>query len=250
MLSAALISAGVPESPLIEVMKSAASLLGFCKINVKREQRGKATGVSLRISLDEHIHGIEIPRAREYLKKTFLDYGIKGEYKDFAYRALTILGQAEQKVHAEKAMGVHHHHTPHLHEAQDIIIDLAGAAFGLQELDIHVSSVLCLSPVCVGGGKITFSHGTLDIPAPATAQIIEDYAIPFKKGPVEYELFTPTGAAILAALKPEYVKRDTYRNTLSGQEIIAGTGFGSLNISGEETGGPNALYIFLMDTRV
>lgn len=246
MLSAALLSAGVPEAQLVRVMKSAASLLDFCEITAKKEQRGEVTGIYLSISLDDHLHGIEVSRAHEHLKKTFLTNNIKGEYRDFAYKALTILGQAEQKAHIKKSMAVHHH-TPHLHEAQDIIIDLAGAAFGLQELKISLSSVVCLSPVRVGGGRITFSHGTLDVPAPATAQIIEDYAIPFEKGPVDHELFTPTGAAILAALEPEYVQRDTYKQTLLSQETIKGTGFGSLRIK-EGKQGPNALCIYLADS--
>ncbi len=102
----------------------------------------------------------------------------------------------------------HHTHNNHhnhdleesfLHEAQDIVIDIMGAVTGLQELGVQPRAFLTC-PVSVGGGHVHCSHGMLSIPAPATTVIIEEYNIPWKKGPIEKELFTPTGAAILAAL--------------------------------------------------
>ena len=246
MFSAALISAGAPEKDLIDVMISAASPLGQCEITALKEQRGDTAGIFLRISLEENLHGIKVKTAYEHLVKTCEQKGIKREYKEFSLKALTILGDAEQKAHAGESMENLHLHSPHLHEAQDIIIDLAGAAYGMQELGISLSSVTCLSPVCMGGGKIKFSHGTLDVPAPATTHIISDFAIPVKHGPVERELFTPTGAAILAALNPEFIERDTYKQNYPGQKVKQGIGFGTMRIKMEKKG-PNGLYIFLKE---
>ena len=95
----------------------------------------------------------------------------------------------------------HHHHEEEafLHEAQDIVIDIMGAAVGMQMLDIEPEADLS-APVSVGGGHVHFSHGVLPVPAPATSVILEQYGIQWKKGPIDKELFTPTGAAILAAL--------------------------------------------------
>lgn len=86
-----------------------------------------------------------------------------------------------------------------LHEAQDIVIDIIGAVTGMQQLDIEPSAELC-APVSVGGGFVHCSHGRLSIPAPATTVILRESNIKWEKGPVDVELFTPTGAAILAAL--------------------------------------------------
>lgn len=57
-------------------------------------------------------------------------------------------------------------------------------------------------PVSVGGGCVICSHGKLSVPAPAVAVILRESGIPWHGGPLDTELFTPTGAAILAALKP------------------------------------------------
>ena len=107
--------------------------------------------------------------------------------------------------------GIPHQHGAEgtvLHEAQDILIDVVGAAVGLQYLGVDLAQVICLSPVRVGGGFITFSHGRLPVPAPATRTILEKHGVPYAAGPVEQKLLTPTGAALLAALEPEFRPRD------------------------------------------
>jgi len=50
----------------------------------------------------------------------------------------------------------------------------------------------------LGGGEVTFSHGTWRVPAPATAELLKGF--PVRLGENEGELTTPTGAAIIAAL--------------------------------------------------
>jgi len=113
-------------------------------------------------------------------------------------------GSDHLRLHKE---GVPHRHSQEktvLHEAQDILIDIIGAAYGLQYLGISLGKVLCVMPVSVGGGMIRFSHGLLPVPAPAVAAILKNYKIPNVSGPVESELLTPTGVAILAALQPEW----------------------------------------------
>ena len=83
-----------------------------------------------------------------------------------------------------------------------------GAAAGLQHLGVDLRRVVCLSPVHVGGGFVTFSHGRLAVPTPATRAILEKYGVPYADGPVEQELLTPTGASLLSALAPEFRPRD------------------------------------------
>jgi len=107
--------------------------------------------------------------------------------------------------------GIPHQHATGeavLHEAQDILLDVVGAAVGLQYLNVNPDRVVCLSPVRVGGGFVTFSHGRLPVPAPATQAILDEYGVPYAAGPLEKELLTPTGASLLAALQPEFRPRD------------------------------------------
>jgi uncharacterized protein (DUF111 family) len=102
-----------------------------------------------------------------------------------------------------------------------------GAAAGLQHLAVDLNQVICFTPVAVGGGVITFSHGTLPAPAPAAAAILKQHRIPHVSGPVDVELLTPTGAAILAALHPLW----RGRQDLPAAAIRArGMGLGTKNL--------------------
>jgi uncharacterized protein (DUF111 family) len=85
-------------------------------------------------------------------------------------------------------------------------------------------------PVRVGGGRTgPTSHGRLPVPAPATAAILEQHAIPYQPGPIEAELLTPTGAAILAALSPAFIEREQATVSFSR----AGVGLGHRVFSGQ-----------------
>ena len=57
-------------------------------------------------------------------------------------------------------------------------------------------------PICTGYGMVKTQHGLLPVPAPATALLLEGMAV--FKGDEEGERVTPTGAAVLRYLNPEF----------------------------------------------
>lgn len=122
--------------------------------------------------------------------------------------------------------GVVHSHqgmeTGHLHEAADIVFDILGAVLLLQKLDIR--NVYYRVPVYVGGGSVNTSHGILEVPAPATRRILELFNIAWDNGPVQTELVTPTGAAILSGI--EAVPIGANRATEDFQIKAIGNGVG------------------------
>jgi uncharacterized protein (TIGR00299 family) protein len=77
--------------------------------------------------------------------------------------------------------------------AVDSIVDVVGACIGLDYLGV---SRLYASPLPLGTGWTRSAHGRLPLPAPATLALLE--GIPTYGTGLEYELVTPTGAAILA----------------------------------------------------
>jgi len=79
--------------------------------------------------------------------------------------------------------------------ARDAIADVVGACTAMSLL--NVDSIFT-TPISVGGGSLETDHGILPIPAPATAAILAKYHLITRGGPVEGELLTPTGAAMLA----------------------------------------------------
>jgi uncharacterized protein (TIGR00299 family) protein len=87
----------------------------------------------------------------------------------------------------------------HFHEvgAHDAVADVVGAAAGFVALGadrVHVSEI------ALGGGTARAAHGRIPVPGPAVLEILRRAGAPAHGGPVDVELCTPTGAAVLAAV--------------------------------------------------
>src|SRR5206468_2554881 len=89
----------------------------------------------------------------------------------------------------------------HFHEvgAADAIVDVVGACAGFELLGVER---FACSAINVGGGTVTFSHGTYPVPGPATTELVR--GVPIYSGPVQKELLTPTGAALLTTVADGY----------------------------------------------
>jgi uncharacterized protein (TIGR00299 family) protein len=86
-------------------------------------------------------------------------------------------------------------HVP-FHElgAVDTIVDIVGAAIGLDHLGVERVHA---SAVATGMGMMKTEHGLLPIPGPAVVELLK--GVPIYSRGITSELVTPTGAAILAA---------------------------------------------------
>ncbi|MDA2933898.1 nickel pincer cofactor biosynthesis protein LarC [Acidobacteria bacterium AH-259-D05] len=112
-------------------------------------------------------------------------------------RSVTIfrrLGEAEARVHETSLEEVHFHEVG----ALDSIVDIVGACIGFHYFEVEH---FFTAPLNLGGGTVTFSHGTWPVPTPATAELLMDF--PVYVGKVQGELTTPTGASIVTALVQE-----------------------------------------------
>ena len=212
MFAAALVSAGADFKVIQTAMQAAGEKLGSAQIELKQTADGSS---QLSIVLQSKQHHLGSDEAKTILEELCHRFAVREKYRAFGLKILEILVKAEKRAHAQYHIVMeenphhshphphpgkpHHHETTFLHEAQDIVIDIIGAVTGMQQLDLEPEARL-LKPVSVGGGQVHFSHGTHSIPAPATTVILEEYALEWQRGPLELELFTPTGAAILAAL--------------------------------------------------
>jgi uncharacterized protein (TIGR00299 family) protein len=106
-------------------------------------------------------------------------------------RIFTRLAEAEAKVHATTPESIHFHEVG----AVDAIVDIVGSVIGLELLGI---TRIASSAVNTGSGMVQTAHGLLPVPAPATAELLT--GIPLYQSAVQFELATPTGAAIISTL--------------------------------------------------
>ncbi|MBB6647954.1 nickel pincer cofactor biosynthesis protein LarC [Halobellus ruber] len=101
------------------------------------------------------------------------------------------LGEAESSVHDTDLESTAFHEVG----ADDAIADVVGVALLLDDLDVDR---VVTTPLSTGGGTTSMAHGEYPIPAPAVVEIATDAGWSLRGGPVDAELLSPTGAAILA----------------------------------------------------
>jgi hypothetical protein len=162
------------------------------------------------------------------IREMILSSALNDNVKQLSIKIFTIIAEAEAKIHSKAIDDVHFHEVG----AIDSIVDIVGAAICLDFM--KPDRILC-STIELGGGFVQCAHGTYPVPAPATAEIIKN--IPVRKGSVDYEATTPTGAAILAASVVQFTDHTEFK--------ILKTGYG---IGNKDASIPNVLRVFLCES--
>jgi len=142
-------------------------------------------------ALHEHGHG----RSLKEIQKIIAAAAISESAKKRALDIFTALGAAEAKIHNNEIESVHFHEVG----AVDAMIDIVGAAVGVEALDVE--EIVC-SPLNVGGGTVKCAHGVFPVPAPATVELLQ--GAPVYSSGIQAELLTPTGAAIVKTLASRF----------------------------------------------
>lgn len=134
----------------------------------------------------DHHHGelSTLPNVTKIISELSIPEGVKQN----ALAIYQLIAEAEAKAHDRDVAQVHFHEVG----ALDAVTDIVGNCLLLDELK---PDQIVVSPVHVGSGMVKCAHGTLPVPAPATAHILR--GVPTYSGDIRGELCTPTGAAIL-----------------------------------------------------
>src|SRR5512135_1932431 len=109
--------------------------------------------------------------------------------KEKSGRIFKRMAAAEAKVHDTIPDKIHFHEVG----AVDAVVDIVGSVIGLDLLGI---TQIITSSINVGSGTVQTVHGIFPIPAPATAELLR--GLPFYQSSLQFELATPTGAAIIS----------------------------------------------------
>lgn len=103
------------------------------------------------------------------------------------------MGEAEAKVHGTTLEKIHFHEVG----AVDALVDVVGTVLCLDRLKVRE---IHASPINTGFGRVKAAHGWMDVPPPATREMIAKKKLPHYAGRHALEMSTPTGVALVAAL--------------------------------------------------
>ncbi|MBN1879765.1 nickel pincer cofactor biosynthesis protein LarC [bacterium] len=183
MFLGALLDAGLNESELRDMLSG---------LGIKREEvviskviKKGINAISLKVYPDTQRHHLHV----EDIRSTINDSGLKPDVIKSALAVFERIVAAESEVHGVSMEKVHLHEVSGL----DTIVDILGVAWGLNRLGIdRIHS----TPINTGSGTVSFSHGVVPVPAPATAILLT--GIPVMIDDLPGERTTPTGAALAA----------------------------------------------------
>ena len=189
MILGALLDAGL-ELEQLEGQLAGLDLDGY-RLVVDDVRRNGIRGTHVEVAIEEsgverHLNDIETIIAQSQLPDR-----VKAQSLSIFRR----LAEAEARVHGEPIDQIHFHEVG----ALDAIIDVVGSVTGLWLLEVQQ---VYSSHVHVGCGTVECAHGTLPLPAPATAELLR--GVPIYGRDIDAELVTPTGAAILTTLATGY----------------------------------------------
>ena len=201
MLLCSLVNIGANKSKIIDGIRSAELLckdVKVKKIDFVEVKKNSLQATELLLEIDDDVHerkGIEI---KEIITKSAGQLKISESAKTFAVKSIETLIHAESKIHGEPEDSVHFHEAASF----DTVVDLLGTAIALDDLGCFDDDIV-VTPVAIGGGTVTFSHGTSSNPAYAILEIFRESGIITIGGNVKEELTTPTGASMLVNLVKE-----------------------------------------------
>lgn len=202
MTLGALVDLGVPLESLQEGL--AGLPIGKFGLRAEKIKRSGIVGTKVHVDVvEETSHGAHLRHIEEKVRAANLSEWVT-ERAVAAYHALA---EAEAVVHGSTKEKIHFHEVG----ANDAIVDIAGSMLGFELLGAQSFTA---SPVVLGSGSVKCAHGTMPVPAPATAEILR--GVPTRDTPIDGELTTPTGAAILKTLVTNYVSPQGFATTQIG----------------------------------
>jgi len=204
MLLCSLIDLGADKNKIIDGINQSEKFLSnstIQKIDFERVQKHGIRSFRLVLEIDEDVHERKGSEIKKAVINSVFTLGLSQKAKTFAKSCIDTLISSESTIHGIPEESVHFHEASSI----DTLVDIVGITIALEDLKLFDEKIICL-PVSVGGGSVTFSHGTMSNPASAILEIFKNSNLIIKGNNVNEELTTPTGACILVNLVHESVK--------------------------------------------
>jgi len=204
MLLCSLVDLGADKNKIILGIKQSEKFLSnstIKKIDFEKIQKHGVQALHLVLEIDEDVHERKGSEIKIAILKSVQEIKLSAKATSFAESCIDTLISSESTIHGIPKESVHFHEASSI----DTLVDIVGITIALEDLGLFDEKIVCL-PVAVGGGSVTFSHGTMSNPASAILEIFKNSNLEIKGNNANEELTTPTGACILANLVDESVQ--------------------------------------------
>lgn len=161
------------------------------ELRTRRVDKNGFAATKIDVVVGPQPHSRPLPE----IERVIQDSRLSDEVKSAALQVVRIIAAEEARIHGMAVEEVHLHEV----SGEDAIIDICGTLAAVAQLDIE--RVEC-SPFPLGRGFINGAHGQIPLPAPAAVGILK--GLPVVGSPVQAELVTPTGAALLRHLSKRF----------------------------------------------
>ena len=184
-------------------------------LSLEKSEKCGITGTHARVSVngvEEHEHHHDHHHDHHHSTMADIEHiishlSVSDTVKKNAANVYKLIAEAESHAHGREVSEIHFHEVG----AMDAVADVTAVCMLLEEIK---PDKIIVSPVHVGSGHVHCAHGTLPVPAPATAHILR--GVPIYGGEIEGELCTPTGAALLKYFADEFGKMPVMRIEKTG----------------------------------
>ncbi|OLD12562.1 TIGR00299 family protein [archaeon 13_1_20CM_2_51_12] len=174
-----------------------ANLSGASHVQVKttKVERGEIGAQLVEVRSEEKVSKRKATDLQSSAEKCAKELGLSEWGTAFVKSVLDTLSSAESRVHGHSTKEVE------LRElgSADTLVDILGVAYLADELELSGVRWWC-GPIGVGMGVTEFSGRKYPNPAPAVAEILRSQKFPMKTSNIQFELTTPTGAAVAVSL--------------------------------------------------
>lgn len=162
--------------------------VGGWRLTAEATKRCGIAGTKARVHADETG---DVVRTAAHIFGLLEEARLPERVRSRALATFEALAVAEGRIHDHPPAKVHFHEVGGL----DAIVDIVGTCAALEVLG--VDQIHC-SPIAQGRGTIKAAHGVLPNPAPAVVELL--CGAPTYGVDLPFEMTTPTGAALMAAL--------------------------------------------------
>lgn len=265
MVAASLLELGGDKEKLLAAIESLG--LEDCHVHMEKSSSYSIAGTGFEVCVHGHSADSTPSREESYAEHVeshhshahrhlsevleIIDRGnLTENAQKIAHRIFEIIAEAEARVHGVEKSRVHFHEVG----AVDSIVDIVSVAVLADDLNVNRCVVTGL---CEGSGFVMTQHGKLPVPVPAVSRIAETFGIALHRTETRGEMVTPTGIAIIAALRTQERLPSNYKILKSGTGL-GKRDFGRANFLSaefiEEVRGqgnsPNDLNVYILECSI